>query len=244
MKKYFIVLALIFGLTFAATANASYVTTLDFYGGIMYDVEGVEFPEDVVPGVDEEWDENEDLADFLNEEAPYGLVGAVAYDIDWNLPDWNTEYSWYLDVDVWLEGEGSVDGDEWENFGGEIDDGFTLGEFSLQDMTGASRTQVVDALRDIPRMGYDEDIGGYLIDGNLHSGEIYFALEEDVPEDLFDFFDIEMPYEMAQAEFGGTVQLIARGDCLEEPQNVVPEPASMLLMSFGLMGFAGMRKKK
>ena len=101
---------------------------------------------------------------------------------------------------------------------------FAQGDMLLE--LAIAQHQVKSFLQGIPKFGDIPYVdGGYYIDGNLHSGEIYAAIAEPI-------FDIDYAY----GEFGGSISLTAA--------NPIPEPASIALFGSGLLGFLGFRRKR
>jgi len=262
MKKALtIILAVCLTCAFTASAEANYTTTLDIFGGLMFNPAegGLVFPDDSTPNVGSEtWDmTNPAILSQINGEAPYSGVLALSYDIDYNIPDWNQEYEWVLGVDLWIEGTTYQFGDpsnlidvvevrrpSEDDFSASLTDTFGLGSFALAD-SGYTKAQVLGFLSGIPMDGYDSDIGGYLIDGNLQAGTIYAALEEDVriPRELIIAAEREfggINWDAVEAEFGGRVTLTA----LSDEEQVIPEPGTLALLGSGLIGLLGYRKKR
>lgn len=241
-----IILAVI-ALAFMVSSASAQTSTLDFFGGILYgpeawldDEEPGYFPYDSRPDLEtQSWLEmDSEILDELNSHGPFFGVGAVAYEFDWNLPDWDTVYDWTLDADLWAEGS-YEEGDFEESFS---ESGIELGTFSLSGLLGASEEDVLTYLSGIPLSEGDDDIGGYLINGDLESGEVYLALYDSIPA-ILENEEIELPWDISwpeflNAEFGGSLALTAR------TTDAVPEPISLSLLSGGLLGLIGLKKKR
>ena len=218
MKKLsaFLMFFLIAFFALFTAANATLVTTFSFDGQAVYG-EDLSFANDL--GVT--------LTDInLDREAPYNLVGMVNLNFDWNLPEWDAVCDWTIDVNAIAAFNGT-------NLGS-YNDTFSLGEFALVDHT-AVIAYAYNYLASVPLQGYDATIGGYYLDNVvtnndffgrtiLESGTLYLALEQP-------FLNIcDGPY-----SFSGSIALDA---------NPVPEPATMLLLGSGLIGLAGLGRKK
>lgn len=251
MKNLSLVLTLFFALGCYSSANAaSYASSLEFVGGVLYSSEGdLSFEEDLSLLADILSDElgdgielNNGLLQQFDETAPYYLTGFLGYEFDCNLPGWSCNYDWSLELNdftaLWYV--------EGENF--TLEDGFDpidlgplpLDNWSLADVTGMeSKEQALAFLSGLPTEGYDPAIGGYYVDGDLQSGMLYFALEEDFIGWILQDLDIP-PVEFAALGFAGELVLTATGDACEP----VPEPATMLLFGTGLAGLAGTYRRK
>ena len=187
--------AMLFIVGFVGSANAvPYTTTLSFEGHAAYD----SFTDDV--------------------------TGAVGYEFNWDLPAWNQECEWYIDVDVWYFGAYGTNGDDPVHFGDDlVITNHYIGTFPLIEYETEIQA-VKDYIEGLPNPYLDENIGYSLI-GDWESGNIVFSL-----------FDVELEcIDYGAVWFGGDLSLNA---------NPIPEPATMLLLGSGFIGLAFLGRKK
>ena len=184
------------------------------------------------------------LAGAINEGAPYYGIAAVAYDLDYSVPEWDQPYNWSVNVMAKVEGSynytPATDGDDVTvpitvPISEELVENFDLGEGSLQDFLG-NEADILAMIANTPLTDYDPELGGYLIDGDDESGEVYVALEV---SDLFDDLIPDGTLTDGDVIFGG--RIIFTAEPLES--STVPEPASMILFGSGLVGLLSARRK-
>lgn len=237
VKKVILATLVLFALS--NTFAYAFTTTLDLFGGFEYSVGGdVYFPDYFVPDIDTQtFGQNAVLQGLLNTNGPYYGAAAIDYRFAWNLPGWDDVYPWFLDIDVWASG--TYDSNPFSV--GYQEDHIYMGDFSLsgvvQDFTGSyyTKAQVINFIKGLPQHGFQPGLGGYYLDGNFHSGQLYLGLDTDL-DDLFDYLGVN-PIETASGEFGASLALTAG-----EPK-VIPEPATLSLLGVSLLGLLGFRKR-
>lgn len=233
MKKRIIALVAFLVLILPGVSQASFVSTLEFDGYFVYDVEGgLNFPSgdfdaprlDTSPGAPVD-------------EPNYVGVGVVDYSFDLDLPPFDQEYPWWLEVDLNVQGE-KLSGNVLEEIDESYSDSFDLGVFSLEGALGMTEAEFYAAVGSIPSFGEEPGLGAYYIDGDLEGGTVYFALEDE-------YFG-GAPFDQLEVDFIGQLTLTAyteEDNGGGEDTNAVPEPATMALLGSGLIGLARFRKK-
>jgi len=234
MKKLLITLIVAMGLMFPTAAQADFVSTLDFEGFFHYSGAG-------------DLDADELFCDFIEcdeglgtEEDGYFALGAFAWEIDLNIPEGTFPYwlEWELDGNLEVMAEGETVFDE------EFDEEDLAGLFGIPTMIDLGeldldQEEVEDLLAflGVEIDGFLDD-AGFLreFDGDLESGFYLFAHDENI-------FGVGEG-DALWLEFEGNVTLTAHGEGGEEESNAIPEPASMLLFASGLMGLAGVKRRK
>lgn len=164
-------------------------------------------------------------------EQSVSLVGRVDYTHYVNLPDVNEIYNWCLDLNV-SDFDLQVNGyDAIEDFS--YSNSWDLGNFAYAGSTlEYVHNELASLVYYIP--DFLEDAGiTYTFMGDAESGTLILT---DIAFDSW-LVDVLNEYEIQTlyAKLAGSVTLTAKA---------VPEPGTILLLGFGLVGLAGMGRKK
>ena len=212
------VVACICALSVAMPAWA-FTLAFDFFGEVAYDEKGIMVSQDI-------YAEDDEAVNFCNV-LDYG-VGAVDYNLSWNrFPAKNKTQSWYVHIDIWIDGEYHNNDSNNADFFLEYQDSFLLGECSLKTALKENK-EIINLITKSPEEYYEPGVGGYHRDGNLKSGQMYGSLENKLDEILRDFTS-SLNLKNANATFGGTISLAT----VPEPENL-PGADSVLLRNQGI----------
>ncbi len=224
------------------SANAE-VSTLELFGGIRYDsTGGLAFPARFVPesyspaGVRFKMHDTPGVLTQLNANAPYYGIMAIDYALTLDLPVWTQKSNWEASlvggVEVFYKLGNGDSGSFKEGISTPVS--LPVGTFSLFDVLGPE-AGVNDFISNVamPYLApgfndYSPD-GGYYIDGNWASGQIYGYMEQDFLQDIF-----QNDLERAQVKFGGILELTA---------TPIPTPTSLMLVGMGLVSLMRRRRK-
>ena len=233
-------------LVMSAINAESFGVTIDFYGMAQYASSGLSFVGDYVPVLPAGDSSilggtftggSTAQTDALNSGAPYDGILAIAYELDYDVPEWDQPYNWTVDVMAKVEGSYSVDATPNDNsddpveevISEELVEHFDLGEGSLEDFL-ADKDNIVDQIAGFPLSDYLP--GDYQIIGDDESGVIYAAITD--PAFFGDLFPAGAVLGDGDVTFGGQIVLESA---------TAPEPASMILFGSGLFGLMGYRRK-
>lgn len=223
MRKGIVFLVLLAFLVVPAAVSAvPYVSTASLNGGLYY----------------KDFIETPTFADSMEAvgEDEAIIAGYAHYTHYVNLPDPSETYEWCLDIDIQHLAL-SVNGAQVGDFSGSRS--FDLGTFALEDsILPDVHNFFADLVLDFPILLGDLGIDyyGLLPGSDTEEGLFYFLGLLDGDSEIVKYFrSYQPPIEELIACFAGSVTLTAKA---------VPEPGTIVLMGLGLVGIAGLGRKK
>jgi len=238
MKKFILAIVVAITLSFASSAQASFVSIFDFNGFFYYDDRGGLDPETVfcAEGFGFDCGMTQVVAPAIGDAVTgYKSLGAFAYTLDINLPEEERELPYWLDVSLWVDGvKEDINGIPYIEGGGEhfsfhFDESFNLGNLTLPpDADVEAFAQGLFA--SIPTIF---PVGGFNVkfQGDSDAGTFLFGSNDSIAH---------LSDQTLWLSFNGNITLTGHTD----DNNVVPEPATMLLFSSGLLGAFVRRRRQ
>jgi len=232
MRKFILVIVVAITLSFASSAQASFVSMFDFNGFLHYDDRGGLNPELVFCaegfGVDCGMTQiDPPLIGAVP--AGYRSLGALDYTLDINLPEEKQELPYWLELSFSADGTKQVIGGSSEVFGIDFYDMFDLGNQTFPpDADIEALAQVL--FGSIPPAFGIADFN-FQYQGDSNAGTVLFGSNNQIPH---------LANQTLWLAYSGNVTLTGHTD----NNQVVPEPATFFLFGSGLVGAFVRRRRR
>jgi len=240
MKKFILAIVVAITLSFASSAQASFVSMLNFNGFFYYNDDGGLVPDIVFCetgfGFDCAMTQIDPPALLIGvESAGYRSLGAFAYTLDINLPEEEQELPYWLDVSLWVDGvKEDINGIPYVLGGGEpfsfhFNESFDLGNLTLPP-DDTVKAVLPGLFGSIPAAGSIDGFN-FQFQGDSESGTFLFGSNDQIAH-LYNK-KLWLTYSGNATLTGHTID-----------NNVVPEPATIFLFGSGLLGAFVRRRKR